>query len=144
MAAVMNAFVGMCVAFLLMSGWLWAEGKAECVQVSGVDVCISDGSVRYGENQDRLEAAFSEGAVFAVDASGTPQVVRTGKGSVVAVVDSSAVHGSGECKTTVRGILVTPAGKVRLCPKVQNVWSCSRGPWDEKMFIVIGNSALEK
>lgn len=144
MAAAMNTFVGMCVAFLLMSGWLWAEGKAECVQVSGVDVCISDGSVRYGENQDRLDAVFSERAVFAVDASGAPQVVRTGKGSVVVVVESSAVHGSGECKTTLRGILVTHDGKVQLCQKVQNVTSCSRGPWDEKMFVVFGNSTLEK
>ena len=144
MAAVMNAFVGMCVAFLFMSGWLWAEGMAECVQVYGVDVCISDGSVRYGENQDRLDAVFSERAIFAVDASGVTQVVFTGKGSVVAVVESSAVHGSGECKTTLRGILVTPDGKVQLCPKVQNVTSCSRGPWDEKMFVVFGNSVPEK
>jgi len=120
------------------------KARLKCIQVSGADVRIREGSVRYGENQDRLEAVFSERAVFAVDASGTPQVVRTGKGSVVAVVDSSAAHGSGECKTTVRGILVTPGGKVRLCPKVQNVTSCSRGPWDEKMFIVFGNSVLEK
>jgi len=140
----MNTFVGMCVAFLLMSGWLWAEGTVECVQVSGVDVCVSEGSVRYGENQDRLEAVFSERAVFAVDASGALQIFRTGKGSVVAVVDSSAVHGSGECKTTVRGILVTHDRKVRLCPKVQNVSSCSRGPWDQKMFVVFGNLVLEK
>ena len=82
-------------------------------------MCISDGLVRYGEKQDRLDAVFSERAVFGVDASGAPQVVRTGKGSVVVVVDSSAVHGSGECNTTLRGILVTPDGKVQLCPKVQ-------------------------
>ena len=81
--------------------------------------------------------------MFAQDASGRPQIVLIDVGKVIAIVESRPIPGQPACETTIRGLLVTPEGKVLLSPRAQIVSSCSLGPWDEKMFIVFGQSALK-
>lgn len=127
---------------LLMPGCLFTERNASCVQVDEVDICVAYGVVQYGHDRLRLDATFSEHAMFAQDASGRPQIVATNVGKVIAIVDSKPLQGRNDCETTIRGILVTSRGQVKLSPGAQNVSTCSLGPWDEKMFIVFGNSAL--
>jgi hypothetical protein len=125
-----------------MPGCLFAERNTSCIQVNGVEICIADGVVQYGHDRQRLAAVFPENAMFAQDASGRPQIVPTKVGKVIAIVDSKPFQGRNDCETIIRGILVTSEGKVRLSPRTQNVSMCSLGPWDEKMFIVFGQSAL--
>lgn len=138
----MSIVSGVCLAVLLMPGCLFAERNASCVQVDGVDICVADGVVQYGHERTEIEAVFSKQATFAQDTSGVPQVVPTDAGKVIAIVDSRPIPGRIDCETTIRGILVTNEGKVMLSTRVQNVSICSRGPWDEKMFIVFGNSVF--
>lgn len=142
LATAMSILSSVCIAVLLMPGCLFAERNTPCVQVNGVDICIADGVVRYGHDRQRLATVFSEHAMFAQDASGRQQIVPTKVGKVIAIVDSRPIPEQSACETTIRGLLVTPEGKVLLSPRAQTVSSCSLGPWDEKMFIVFGQSAL--
>jgi hypothetical protein len=76
--------------------------------------------------------------------SGAPQVVPTETGNVIAIVDCRRVQGRSGCETTIRGVLVTPGGKVLLSPRIQNVSNCALGPWDEKMFFAFAKAALSE
>lgn len=143
MAAAMRMLT-LCVAFLLMPGCLYADHNVPCVQAEGIDVCLADGLVRYGQDRKTLDVIFSRRATFADDGSGGQQIVRTGQGTVIAIVDSVRRQDCDECVTTIRGILVSHDGRVLLAPRIQTVSTCSRGPWDEKMFVSFGNSASKE
>lgn len=140
----MRIVVALSFALLLMLGCLHAEDRLSCLQIEGIDICLAEGVVLCGKEHKALDASFSRQAVFAEDASGSPQIVRTEFGNVIAVVDPVPIPGRDECATTIRGIVVTHAGIVRLSPRIQNVSLCAHGPWDEKMFIIFGKSALKE
>lgn len=109
---------------------------AEIVIVDNFKLSIQDNDLVYEQNgiSKRLDLGFSGEVHFLQENDGTPQIVNTEWGTVVAVAQSDKATNSLDCDTVIKGVVIRDA-KVYLSPKTQHIATCGYGSKDPKMLI---------